>query len=493
MDSTAKSRKGKSKASCCVPQCNKPGYTVENGQPVTFHKLPVQNQSTLSLWLVKIRRDVGPYFKVTSHTRICSRHFLPTDFKKTAGGKKLLKPNVLPSIFPWTKPQKERSARLRQGETDLLGYGDMANINQEIAKAPPKSSEEQDIDSLKEKVAVLQQQLCAERQKSAVLKQERDLSRKLLQSQQGAKSSRTFCIEIFAQNDSDICFYTGFPTYNALLACFRLLDPVNNILYRDAKGRERILKEKQLSYMNQFFLTLVRLRVGLLLRDLAHRFNISRSSANRYFISWINFMYLKLGSLNIWPTKDYIRSTMPETIKEKFPDLDWIVDAFELQIQRPTSLCLQSQSYSSYKSRNTVKGLIACTPSGQIGFVSQLYTGNLSDRELVKRSGFLNMPHNRGSTWLVDKGFQIADLAEPLGVTVNMPAFVGSRSQMTAKEVFQTQVIASHRIHVERAINKVKRFHFFDRPIPLSALGSANQAWTVCALLTLFQNPIISA
>jgi len=57
-------------------------------------------------------------------------------------------------------------------------------------------------------------------------------------------------------------------------------------------------------------------------------------------------------------------------------------------------------------------------PTGQVGFVSQLYTGNISDRELTVRSGFLNMPHNKGAMWLVDKGFQIADLAQPLGVSV---------------------------------------------------------------------------
>ena len=137
---------------------------------------------------------------------------------------------------------------------------------------------------------------------------------------------------------------------------------------------------------------------------------------------------------------------MPEVIREKFPDLGWIIDAFEMQCQRPSSLTLQSQSYSNYKSRNTVKGLVACTPSGQLGFISQLYTGNISDRELVLRSGFLQMPHNRGAVWLVDKGFQIQDLAEPLGVKVNMPAFVGKRKQMNADEVFRTQVIANVRI-----------------------------------------------
>ena len=240
-------------------------------------------------------------------------------------------------------------------------------------------------------------------------------------------------------------------------------------------------------------MTLIRLRLGLFELDLAHRFGVSKATVHRVCTTWINFMYLRLGSINIWPNKETICRTMPEDVKDQFPDLEWIIDAFEMQCERPSSLILQSQSYSTYKSRNTVKGLVACTPSGQLGFISQLYTGNISDRELVIRSGFLKMPHNKRAVWLVDKGFQIEDLALPLGVKVNMPAFVGKRSQMTTAEVFRTQIIANERIHIERAINKVKNFHIFDSPVKLSMYGTINQIWSVCALLTLFQNPIISA
>ena len=63
---------------------------------------------------------------------------------------------------------------------------------------------------------------------------------------------------------------------------------------------------------------------------------------------------------------------------------------------------------------------------------------------------------------------------------------------MSGEDVMITQGIAAERIHVERAISKIKSFHIFDQIIPLSLSGSINQIWTVCALLTLFQEPIIS-
>ena len=56
---------------------------------------------------------------------------------------------------------------------------------------------------------------------------------------------------------------------------------------------------------------------------------------------------------------------------------------------------------------------------------------------------------------MADKGFQIQDIL-PLGVKLNIPPFLGENSQMTAEDVMITQQIVSLRIHVERAINKIK-------------------------------------
>ena len=95
--------------------------------------------------------------------------------------------------------------------------------------------------------------------------------------------------------------------------------------------------------MDQFFLVLVRLRLGLPVRDLTQRFSISATSVNRYFTAWINYMYLRLGSIHIWPSKQYITSTMLGSMKQKYKNLEWIIEAFEMQIQRTVSLLLQTQ------------------------------------------------------------------------------------------------------------------------------------------------------
>ena len=50
---------------------------------------------------------------------------------------------------------------------------------------------------------------------------------------------------------------------------------------------------------------------------------------------------------------------------------------------------------------------------------------------------------------------------------------------MSAEDVIVTQEIASLRIHVEQAINKVKNFLTFDGVISLSLFGVVNQMWCV--------------
>ena len=65
---------------------------------------------------------------------------------------------------------------------------------------------------------------------------------------------------------------------------------------------------------------------------------------------------------------------------------------------------------SSAKNRN-LQGPCGNTPSGSVSFVSQLYYGSLSNREIVERSGLLHPNiYNEGDEIMADKGFNIRDL-----------------------------------------------------------------------------------
>ena len=91
---------------------------------------------------------------------------------------------------------------------------------------------------------------------------------------------------------------------------------------------------------------------------------------------------------------------------------------------------------------------------------------------------------------MADRGFEIQDLLVKSGLLLNIPLFKGAQAFLSRSDVVKTQIIASARSHVERAIGRVKRtFHIFDGDISLRMAGSINQIWSICALLTNFFAP----
>ena len=63
---------------------------------------------------------------------------------------------------------------------------------------------------------------------------------------------------------------------------------------------------------------------------------------------------------------------------------------------------------------------------------------------------------------------------------------------MGAEDVIRTQQIASVRIHVERAINRIKNYKIWSGVVPLSSFGLVNQMWSICAFLCNAQDKLIS-
>ncbi|XP_046853169.1 uncharacterized protein LOC124446360 [Xenia sp. Carnegie-2017] len=101
--------KKRSSYHCCVPLCN---GDSRYHQDLKFHRIPSANdgKETRKLWLVKIRRDEGPDFKISSSTRVCSRHFLEDDYlPPDNAGRCLLKKGSVPSQFDWSSmtPKEE--------------------------------------------------------------------------------------------------------------------------------------------------------------------------------------------------------------------------------------------------------------------------------------------------------------------------------------------------------------------------------------------------
>ena len=96
-----------------------------------------------------------------------------------------------------------------------------------------------------------------------------------------------FRLENIKNDDEQVLFYTGFPIYSSLMVCYNYLGPsVSCLEYWGCKRRATNIESKKraggrcrsLPRLEEFFLVLVRLRLGLFEKDLADRFGISTST-----------------------------------------------------------------------------------------------------------------------------------------------------------------------------------------------------------------------
>ena len=158
-------------------------------------------------------------------------------------------------------------------------------------------------------------------------------------------------------------------------------------------------------------------------------------------------MFYSFKEGDSWPSKDLILNNLPDVFRSKYASTRVIIDATEFLIDKPSNPDVQAATWSSYKNRHTLKVLVGCTPNGALSILSPVYDGRISDKDLTKRSGLLRKLEE-GDVIMADRGFDVQDDL-PDGVELNMPPFLGGRSQLTTEEVLKTRGIATLRSHVD--------------------------------------------
>ena len=113
-------------------------------------------------------------------------------------------------------------------------------------------------------------------------------------------------------------------------------------------------------------LTLMRLRLGISNEDLADRFGVSPTTCSTTFKTWILLLRILLGDALVkWLPREAIRDHLPDIYRKAgHHNLRCIIDCTELFVERPKALDLQAQTWSDYKSHNTIKFLIEISPNG---------------------------------------------------------------------------------------------------------------------------------
>ena len=331
-----------------------------------------------------------------------------------------------------------------------------------------------------------------------------------LNSKFGTKKDETFremLVERLTKTDRYVRIFLGLPSAVFLMGLFEILsDSASKMKYwkgpssSDSKkwqegNKKKPGKSRKLSLFHEFVLTLLRFRLNLNLEFLGVLFGITMSSASSIFTSWISLLNQVLSPLLKWPSRNKVWKHMPVAFRMKYPKTRVIIDATEFYVQRPRNPTAQSKTWSNYKSKNTFKALVGITPNGAFSFLSDLWSGNTSDRCITEKSGFLDLIE-RDDHVMADRGFLIHDLLLLRGASLNMPPFTrqckfGKGKFLTAKEIRQSKNIASLRIHVERAIQRLKSFKFLSDTMYIHSMSIANQALRVAGVFCNFMKPLV--
>ena len=225
-----------------------------------------------------------------------------------------------------------------------------------------------------------------------------------------------FALESFANDNAAIHFYTGLESY--IKVCFVLSTlgmAQNNLRYMYGHVAN-------ISVKDQFFLVLMKLRRYTSNFELSRMFRISEVTVYNVFCTWIRFMALQWGELDLWPARDIVRYFSPSDFRRKFPTTRAIIDGTEIPIKRPGLPKAQQSTFSTYKNRNTVNILVGCTPGGLISYISPAYGGSTSDRQIIERSKIPKFC-DPGDSIMADKGFNVQDIFAPLQRRNKHPCF----------------------------------------------------------------------
>ena len=228
-----------------VHVCVVPGRSNRSNREtdLSYHCLPLKNKTLLKVWIHKIGRKNLPL----NEFRVYSSHFINSS--------KSLRPDEYPTVnLPSiTTPVRKRKEPAQRSTLICVDVG--GTERQEVTDSTGPSTGTVDsavqTENIYTSIDELQQENIELKKKVEALK---------------------FRLSSIQDDDKQIQFYTGFPTYSNYLACFNFLGPaVNCLCYwgsqkldvhekRHAGGRSR-----SLAPLEEFFIVPVRLRLKRIL------------------------------------------------------------------------------------------------------------------------------------------------------------------------------------------------------------------------------------
>ena len=461
--STSSGARPRSSCYCCVVGCSN-NRTRDSKRGISFYTFPKRNIEQKELWIKAVKRmgPDGSLWIPGPRTQICSEHFVGGKKSPTRGD-----PAYSPTLFP-TKHTKEKSlADKRRHERAMERRNRSFNAGDDSLIVDPEEGMDdvshEMVKSVETQTDVVEQESSHQTFSfSCTYISETEAATEVVSPPlvcQAHKSSGTVTTFV-AHKLTD----TQDLIHNSVLEmndeCFKAYTGVKKQLFQFIlfKLGESLTDSVKLSRDKKLALFLMKLKLNLSFVVLAGKFDVKEESVSKWFYRVLDTLYDMVKPLIYWPSKGKIQSRMPASFKALFPQTRAIIDCSEIHIQRPKTVHQRVQFYSNYKSGFTAKFLVAVAPSGEIIFLSQAFGGRATDAEITVQSGFLDLLEP-GDVVLADKGFpRIEEDLVKAGAFLVMPPFKSGGRQFSESQNRGGYECASVRIHVERAIGRMKYF-----------------------------------
>jgi uncharacterized membrane protein YgcG len=243
---------------------------------------------------------------------------------------------------------------------------------------------------------------------------------------------------------------------------------------------------------DDLFFTLFVLRTGNHLDVASRLFGISASRGTSTFVTFIDLMARVLMLEMPFPSQEQSRASVPKEWEAAFScRVRIVLDCTNINLETHSDPDVQCTSYSKYYAGNCAKILIGTHPSGAIIFCSLAYPGRVSDNDITIATLLDNDLLDAEDDVMADKGFTIHDVLFLKLIGHIMPPKKSFGIDMfSALQAETGSKIANKRIHVERAMKRIKAFSYLKRTIPVTQFDILSHIVFVVAMLSNYQCPL---
>ncbi|XP_067130115.1 uncharacterized protein [Centruroides vittatus] len=265
----------------------------------------------------------------------------------------------------------------------------------------------------------------------------------------------------------------------------------------ELQSNDTAYKPTTISTKVKIVLVMMKLKLALPFACVSVLFQISMTTCRIIFfnikIIFFNIIaYLSqvLGAAIVWPSKEEIMKNLPLCF-QKYSKVRVILNCTEVLVQKPKCICCRILTYSHYYGKHTVKVLVGIASSGLITYLSKAYGGRASDKAIFEESNLLNLLDPYADQVMTDKGFHIEDACSARAIGLVRPPFIRNQNQLSKHDALETAEIAKARVHVERAIQRMKLFAVLKQKLDWTLLPHIDKILTIICGVVNLSRPIL--